>query len=149
MAALNKQFDKTSYEDFLNLPADARAEYINGEIIMQAAPSTDHGDIVDNLFVELRAHFKNKNCKSHSNVKDVRMKDKYKEYAHVLPDIFVICEKGTITKKFFEKPTMIIEVLSPSNEYADLITKKSFMSLIKLMNIGLYPQQKEELFSTF
>src|SRR5690606_32710853 len=56
---------KVSYEEFMEIyeNSELRMEYINGEIVLLASPSTFHQDISGNLYVFLRSYLKGKKCK--------------------------------------------------------------------------------------
>ena len=44
----------------------------------------------------------------------------------VIPDLSVICDKSGFTNnKYVGVPTLIIEILSPSNQSHDLVTKSN------------------------
>ena len=40
-----------TYEEWLRMPEVKREEVVNGEIRIMPAPSWNHGDIIENLFV--------------------------------------------------------------------------------------------------
>lgn len=121
------QAKRYTYEEFLAIDKNCEdtLEFIDGEIFNQASPSTAHQTISVNLTVELGSYFKGKTCRVFHAPYDVILKnDKEENPSKVIPDIAVICHKeGINDKNYIGVPTLIIEILSPSNEAHDLITK--------------------------
>lgn len=117
---------KYTYEEFLEIAKDIeRVEFIDGEIYYMSTPSMRHQEILLNLAVELKTFFKDKNCKPIIAPHDVVLKDA-SGVKRVQPDIFVVCEHNDmdLDKNEFEGiPSLIIEILSPSNAANDLVTK--------------------------
>lgn len=114
-----------TYEDYLELPDDRnRYEIINGELIMTPVPKTIHQDVVGNLFYELNDFIrKDKLGKVYTAPFDVLLGKKNV----VQPDILFIAKenKKIITEDNVRgAPDLIVEVLSPTTAYYDLIEKK-------------------------
>lgn len=114
-----------TYDEFIDINNNSndRLEYINGLICMSPSPSIPHQRISGNLYFELRNFFKNKKCDVFSAPTDIMLvKDNNKNL--VIPDLSVICNKSGFTNnKYVGVPTLIVEILSPSNQSHDLITK--------------------------
>ena len=116
---------KFTYEDYLKTPDDQRCELIEGElIIMTPAPVPYHQWLSKNLGFELNEFIKMNNlgkiflapCDVHLDEENV-----------LEPDIlFVSNEKtGIIGEKNIQgPPDLVVEVLSESNAYNDLVKKK-------------------------
>jgi len=114
-----------TYEDYLQLPDDRnRYEIINGELIMTPAPKMIHQNVISNLFYDLNDFVrKNKLGKVYTAPCDVLFSEKNV----VQPDILFIAKENEqiITEENVKgAPNLIIEVLSPSTAYYDLIEKK-------------------------
>lgn len=114
-----------TYEDYAKLPEGARYQLIGGQLIMTPAPSTYHQEISKHLeyllyeYVEL----KQKLGKVYDAPVDVYLEDE-ETYQ---PDIIFISNNrlGIIKKEKIEgAPDLIIEILSPSTAYYDLVHKK-------------------------
>lgn len=118
---------KLTYEEFLEIDknSDEMLEFIDGEIINQASPSTAHQKASVNFTVEFKNYFKHKNCEVFHAPFDVHLKNENEEHTNkVIPDITVICDKSGLNEKnYVGVPTLIVEILSPSNQSNDLITK--------------------------
>jgi Uma2 family endonuclease len=114
-----------TYQDYLDLPVDGnRYEIINGELIMAPSPGTGHQDVSGNLEFALRKFLEtHKVGKIYHAPIDVVLSEH-----HVLqPDILFIANERTniITEKNISgPPDLIIEILSPSTGYYDLVEKK-------------------------
>ncbi len=114
-----------TYEDYLKLPDDRnRYEIINGELVMTPAPKIAHVEAISNLMRELTSFVKeNKLGKVYTASCDVLLG----EENVVQPDILFIAKanKKVITEDNVKgAPDLIIEVLSPTTAYYDLIEKK-------------------------
>lgn len=118
---------KLSYKEFLDIEkeSDECLEYIDGQVFNQASPSTMHQKISVNFTAEFKYFFKSKQCDIFHAPFDVILKNDKEEYINkVIPDISVICDKtGLNEKNYVGVPTLIVEILSPSNQSHDLITK--------------------------
>jgi len=123
------QATRVSYEEFLEISEkiEARMEYINGEIIMQASPNSFHQDIVGNLYVILKTYLKGKSCRVFLAPFDVTLfKKDIKTPDVVQPDLLIACNTHTtINEKGRYKgiPTLAVEVLSSSTRSRDMLDK--------------------------
>lgn len=114
-----------TYEDYAKLPEGAPYQLIGGKLIMTPAPSTYHQEISKRLEYLLYeyAEIKQKLGKVFYAPIDVYFEDE-ETYQ---PDIIFISNDrvGIIKKEKIEgAPDMIIEILSPSTAYYDLVHKK-------------------------
>jgi Uma2 family endonuclease len=116
---------KYTYAEFLEITKDMeRAEFIEGHIILQATPTLQHQDIVGNLLFEFKKYFKGKTCKPFIAPFDIILENENEEPKRVQPDLFVLCDNYDATKNEFNGvPTLVIEVISPSNAGNDFVTK--------------------------
>lgn len=116
---------KYTYEEFLKLTENIeRAEFIDGEIILQATPTLQHQNILGNLFFEFKTYFKGKTCKPFIAPFDIILKSENEKVERVQPDLFVLCGGFDITQNEYNGvPTLVIEVVSPSNASDDYIKK--------------------------
>ncbi|MCX7903487.1 MAG: Uma2 family endonuclease [Caloramator sp.] len=128
---------KYSYEEFLSLTKDKRAEFIDGEIYLLASPSFEHQMVISKLNIELMNYFKNTDCIPILSPFDVIFENgSTGEINVVQPDLTIICDKENITDKGYKGvPKLIIEVLSPSTASIDYIKK---MSLYAKFNVEEY-----------
>ncbi|MBS4195932.1 Uma2 family endonuclease [Lederbergia citri] len=100
-------------------------EYIDGFIYMSPSPSTRHQRISRKLLVQLDRFLEGKSCEVFSAPFDIELKNNRIDGTNiVIPDLSVICDKNGLTdSRYIGVPNLIIEILSPSNQSHDLITK--------------------------
>lgn len=118
---------KLSYEAYLELreKSDAILEYIDGIVYMSPSPSTKHQRISSKLHAKLYNILEGKSCEVFHAPFDILLKnDDIEDEKLVIPDLSVICDKSGFTdNKYIGVPSLIIEILSPSNQSHDLVTK--------------------------
>lgn len=114
-----------TYDEFLSLKnnSDDRLEYIDDLVFMSPSPSIAHQRISGNLHALLWNFLKEKNCDVFSAPTDIELV-KGSDKNLVIPDLSIICDKSGFTNnKYIGIPTLIVEILSPSNQSHDLVTK--------------------------
>ncbi len=129
--ALDYQYGgkKVSYEEFMEIyeKSNLRMEYINGEIVILASPSTFHQDISGNLHVHLREYLKDKKCKVFYAPFDVHFYKKDLKTPDVMqPDLLIACDlESTVNERgrYMGTPTLCIEILSKSTRSKDMVDK--------------------------
>lgn len=105
-----------------------RHEFIDGEILLMAGESDDHGIISVNLTSEIHRQLKGKDCQA--RVKDAKIKSggftqsvgKSTKGMFSYPDLVVVCGEVQYhdrKKDIILNPKVIIEVLSESTEIFD------------------------------
>ena len=128
-----------TYDEFINLDNDTYEllEYIDGTVYNQSSPSRIHQIVSINIATEFNVFSKNRACKPFIAPFDIILKNEKKEYPRkVIPDISIICDKmGLNDKNYVGAPTLIVEILSPSNESHDLVTK---MNLYQKFGVNEY-----------
>jgi prevent-host-death family protein len=129
--ALDYQYGgkKVSYEEFMEIyeKSELRMEYINGEIVLLASPSTYHQDISGNLYTNLRSYIKGKNCKVFYAPFDVHFYKKDLKTPDVMqPDLLIACDlENNVNEKdrYMGTPTLCVEILSKSTRSKDMVDK--------------------------
>lgn len=128
-----------TYDEFINIDknTDELLEYIDGILYNQTSPSKTHQIVALNIATEFNIFFKNKSCKPFIAPFDIILKNEKEEYPRkVIPDISIICDKiGLSDVNYTGIPTLIVEILSPSNESHDLVTK---MNLYQHFGVNEY-----------
>ncbi|AGT32302.1 Uma2 family endonuclease [Geobacillus genomosp. 3] len=117
-----RQKERYTYQDYVKW--DGWWELINGvPYNMAPAPSFVHQFIVGELYVALRAFFREKGCTVVMAPFDVRLDEQadYEQAKHVVqPDISVICDQSQIGSRGCDgPPDLVVEVLSPSTALKD------------------------------
>ena len=99
-----------------------RQEMINGKIYMQAAcPATNHNRIIRNLSAKFYMYLRGKKCESFGENMKVVLNNKN----YFIPDLMIVCDPDKIKDKFIDgAPDLVVEVLSPSTNRNDRISKK-------------------------
>ncbi len=113
-----------TYEDYLRTPDDKRYELIEGELIMVPSPVPEHQRISGRLEFELR-----KIVAEHDlgEVFDAPCDVYFDDEDVVQPDILFISKErlNIIGEKNIEgAPDLVIEIISESSAYRDLVQKK-------------------------
>lgn len=152
MAKVLKNQRLYTYEEFLEITKDMeRAEFIDGEIILQATPTAQHQDILGNIFYEMKSYFKDKQCRPRVAPFNITLKKENEEAKRVQPDLSVICEDFDTTKNEFNGiPTLVVEITSPSNSGYDLITKLNLYQSFEIPEYWIVsPKNKNIMIFTY
>ena len=119
---------KYTYDDYLKTPDDKRYELIEGELYMTPSPITNHQRISGRIEFELRKFVLENDC---GEVFDAPYDVYFDDENVVQPDIlFISKDRLNIIgdKNLQGAPDLVIEILSESNAYRDLIQKKKLYS---------------------
>lgn len=128
-----KQFACDTIEDIYNLPEGQRAELIDGEMYMMAAPDRIHQKLVHFLDWTIGSyiHGRDGDCEVYPSPFAVFLNADDEIY--VEPDLSVVCDKNKLTKEGCKgAPDWIIEIVSPSSCSMDY-----FKKLIKYDTAGV------------
>ncbi|RXT06959.1 Uma2 family endonuclease [Ammoniphilus sp. CFH 90114] len=100
-------------------------EYIDGFVFMAPSPSTRHQRVASRLQVKWGQFLEGKECEVFCAPYDIELKNEKMEGTKiVIPDISIICNKDGFTDaRYVGIPDLIIEILSPSNQSHELVTK--------------------------
>jgi Uma2 family endonuclease len=118
MAALPKLApSRMTIEDFLDWPGDGsrnKFELVDGEPRAMAPASVSHGIIQANIAGILRSHLIGSNCYV---VVEPGVIPRVRSEANMrVPDLAVSCEVPDRGQRALTEPTLVVEILSPSNE---------------------------------
>lgn len=142
---------KVSYEEFWEIyeKTDLRMEFINGEIILLASPSTVHQNISGNLYTYIRAYLKDKKCKVFYAPFDVHFyKKDFKTPDVMQPDLLVACDlEGNVNEKgkYMGTPTLCIEIISKSTRSKDMVDKLNTYMLSGVREFWLVDPKKHSV----
>lgn len=133
-----------TYNDYIALPEDVRAELIDGRFYAMAAPNSKHQIIIGQLYLQLHACTeKQPGCMALLSPMDV-MPDE-DDRTVVQPDIMLLCDRSKLRKgRVFGAPDLVIEVVSPGYRSKDYYIKatKYMMAGVREYWIVDYARQK-------
>ena len=110
-----------TYEEWLEIDGSDRTELINGMIRLMASPTPQHQAISVEALRQIANFLLRKPCRAYAAL-DVRLHEN--EDTVFQPDIMVVCDQSKISKKGCEgAPDFIAEIISPSTESHDKVTK--------------------------
>ena len=113
-----------TYEDYLNWPEDERVELIDGKIYYMSAPSEKHQQLLRDLALRFGIYLHGKSCTVYFAPFDVRIDLGLGKDSVVQPDLVVICDLELLDEKGLNgPPTLVIEIMSPSNPNHDKVLK--------------------------
>lgn len=124
MASTATEKKKHTYEDYLKTPDDVRYELIQGDLLMTPSPVTKHQRILRKIGFILEQHV------TQNDLGEIFLApyDVYFDDENVVqPDILFISRErlNLIGEKNMQgPPDLVIEILSESTAYRDLIQKK-------------------------
>ncbi|CAH0345412.1 Uma2 family endonuclease [Bacillus sp. CECT 9360] len=125
MALASDRF--VSLDEYLEMreSSEGLLEYIDGAVYMTPSPSTKHQRVSNKLQFRFGMFLEGKDCEVFSAPYDIELKkDGVEGTKIVIPDLCVICDKSGFTDaRYVGVPTLIVEILSPSNQSHDLVTK--------------------------
>ena len=109
-------------DDIEALPEGERAELLDGDMYMLAAPSRTHQRIAGELFSLINTHIRDSKAPCEANISPFAVF--FDKYNYVEPDVFVVCDKYKLDDKGCHgAPDWIIEIVSPSSVQNDYIRK--------------------------
>jgi Uma2 family endonuclease len=114
----------TSVDEYLQgeQVSDVRHEYDNGYVIAMVGASRSHNLITLSLASAIRQKLKGTPCRTYASDMKVRIQTNENDLFYY-PDVMVSCDQTPSSEYYEEKPTLIIEVLSPSTETRDRLEK--------------------------
>jgi len=116
-----------SLEEYFKIREESEEllEYIDGVVYMSPSPSTKHQRVSSKLQMKFALFLENTTCEVFNAPYDIELKKENIEGTRiVIPDISIICDKSGFTEaRYIGVPALIVEILSPSNQSHDLITK--------------------------
>lgn len=140
--------------------SDHLYEYIDGSVFMSPSPSTKHQRVSGRILVKFSNYLNEKstNCEVFAAPYDIELsKEGLEGTKIVIPDMAIMCDTSGFTEtKYVGVPDLIVEILSPSNQSHDLITKlnlymkygvKEYWIVNPMLNsITIYSLNKENVY---
>jgi Uma2 family endonuclease len=112
---------RTTFAEYLalELKAETKHEYVNGEVFAMAGGTIEHGRLANSVTIQLGIALQGKPCATLSS--DVRVRVVETGRA-TYPDVSVVCgkiERDREDKDSVVNPVVIVEVLSDTTEASD------------------------------
>ncbi len=120
MTAILKSSELIPVEEYLEgeLLSEVRHEFVSGYVYAMAGASDEHNRIAGNIFAFLHAALRGKRCEAFTNDMKVKLSPQIGD-VYYYPDVLVACDPTDKSRYFRERPTVIIEVISPETERID------------------------------
>lgn len=109
---------KFSLDDFLawENAQDTRHEFYGSQVFAMTGARRVHALVGGNVYAALRLHLKGTRCRAFYEGMKVQLADDAVFY----PDVFVTCDEADLkTEMVFRRPSLVVEVLSPSTQAFD------------------------------
>jgi Uma2 family endonuclease len=138
-----KEVDRLyTHQDLENFPDDEIWELLEGVPYQMTPPSEQHERIATELFRQFANYLLDKPCEVYSAQFGVYLPNTRKKNNFVVPDLMVVCEKFT-GPKYYGIPSMVIEIVSPSNQLAEMQKKYMIYQNLGVREYWLvYPENK-------
>lgn len=141
----NLMLSRLSEQDYLRgeLSNEIRHEYVDGEVYAMAGAGEAHNLIAGNVFARLREFVRGGPCRVF--ISDMKLHVKtWKAYYY--PDVMVTCDPTDNQSHFKERPSLVVEVLSPSTESTDRREKMlAYRTLSSLREYVLIAADKRQV----
>ena len=132
-------------QDYLQgeLASELRHEYVDGEVYAMAGAGEAHNLIALNIASKLRNFVRGGPCRVF--ISDMKLHvQTWKAYYY--PDILVTCEPTDSQSHFKERPSLVVEVLSPGTESTDRREKMlAYRTLSSLKEYVLVATDKRQI----
>ena len=130
-------------EEYLEMEWEngVRYEYWDGELVAMASPTLRHNNLALNIASTLKPNGKKTGCKTFITEASLSLNNG-KNY--LLPDVIFTCnEEDLKAERFIQNPTILVEVLSDSNEGYDYHQKWKVYQKIRSLRYYLLVSQHE------
>ena len=119
-------------------------EYVGGEVYAMSGVTTRHNLITLNIAVHLRAAAARRRCKIFAT--DVKLQAAVDRIYY--PDILVACGKAADGDLIIERPSLIVEVTSPSTRATDRREKlDAYQRIASLVEYLIVDQRRRHVFA--
>jgi Uma2 family endonuclease len=130
-------------EEYLEMEWEngVRYEYWDGELVAMASPTLRHNKLALNIALILKSKGKKSGCDTYVTEASLKIAGG-KNY--LLPDVIFTCNEDDLkAERFIQNPTILVEVLSDSNESYDRNQKWRQYQKIKSLRYFLLISQQE------
>lgn len=142
MTAVPKLDLRISPEEYIDgeLVSEMRHEYIDGDVYAMAGASRVHNLIARNAVVSLTNSLRGRKCTPFGSDMKVRLPAAIGDIFYY-PDVSVTCDPTDNATYYLERPSVIVEVLSPETRRVDTREKRAAYLLIPSLEHYLMLEQ--------
>ena len=142
MSAL-RQSELLNVEEYLagEETATERHEYLAGAVYAMAGGTNRHAQIGANVLIALGIQLRGKKCRPLASDSKVRVRAQSGDYFYY-PDVSVACSALPPNQVWYDSPTVIFEVVSPSSENTDHREKRFLYQLIPTLRSYVIVEQE-------
>lgn len=115
-------------------------EFVAGCLYAMSGANNRHNRIATNLMIELGPQLKGSPCQLFNSDAKVRIQLS-QQVRFYYPDAMVVCQANSDSQTFQERPTLVVEVLSPCTRRTDLTEKKEAYLSISSLQYLLFVEQ--------
>lgn len=131
-------------DEYLALEANTgiRHEYLDGDVYAMSGGSAAHSKIIYNIVGALFPQLRGSDCGGY----DSNMQIYISELHRVYPDVSVVCGEPIFTddtQTRLTNPTLVVEVISPSSEQRDRVTKLDLYRRMSSVQAYLLVEQSQ------
>ncbi len=131
-----------THKDLEQFPEGEIWELLEGVPYQLAPPTVKHQEISGEIFNQFYNYLKGKPCKVFAAPFGVYLPDTNKRNNFIVPDITVVCDKID-GDKYMGIPSLVVEIISPSNNEAEFIRKFKLYQTLKIKEYWIiYPNEK-------
>ncbi|MGE0120376.1 MAG: Uma2 family endonuclease [Dongiaceae bacterium] len=121
--------------------SDTRHEFVGGEVVSMVGATQAHNLIAGALHFALYGHLRGTACRVFGGTMKLRIGDDF-----YYSDILVTCDKSDVEPLYVERPSLIVEVLSPSTVMRDTHEKLlAYQAIASLRDYVLVEQDRREV----
>eukprot|EP01037_Dinobryon_pediforme_P023658 gene23658-25165_t len=135
-----RKFDRMSPEAFLAWEAeqDLRYELVDGQPMLMTGGTRAHDGVRLNLAAEFRRQLRGKPCRAHLDVKVACPTGNIR-----YPDALIDCGVYQPGDLVAPRPTVVVEVLSPSTKATDFLAKvRDYESVLSISTYAIFWQDE-------
>jgi len=103
--------------------SEVKHEYVGGVVYAMSGGTFGHSAIATNALASLGGQLRGKRCRVLNS--DMKVRIQFPTHTRFYyPDVSVVCSKPSEESTYYDEPTVVIEVLSPSTRRTDEGEKK-------------------------
>jgi Uma2 family endonuclease len=121
--------------------SDTRHEFVGGEVFSIVGASQTHNLIAVNITTALHNRLRGTSCRMFAGTMKLRVGDDF-----YYPDVLVTCDRSDLEPLYVERPSLIVEVLSPGTVMRDTHEKLlAYQAIASLQEYALVEQDRREI----